>query len=180
MKPKRLWKSFCIVFTTLFILLFSLPVQAAPPPRDEVMHLLEGYEWTIVPEKFKNLEDVDLTLMEIVKDPKPMLNYYRLRALEVLRLFPKPRVADFLDVYLSQEKGTSRLRRALDSFSINFASTQPERVQKVAARFLKHPKPNIRIAAISTLRKIGTPEALRLLNTHLEKETKPWILQRMK
>ena len=54
-----------------------------------VMATLEGYEWQINHQQIENLgPDADVTLIEIIEHPT-LLNFYQIRALEVLRLFPK-------------------------------------------------------------------------------------------
>lgn len=152
-----------------------------PPSQKEVKSLLEGYEWRIDVAKFNALgDDVDLTLIEIVEEPSPMLNFYRLRALEVLRFYPKPRVAEFLENYVQTQNNSARVARAFNSFAKNFSEVAPERVQRMATHLLKHENPRLRISAVKALRKIKTDNARKMIQAQLEKETKPWVLKRMR
>ncbi|MBF0240146.1 MAG: hypothetical protein HQM12_20785, partial [SAR324 cluster bacterium] len=141
----------------------------AAPNREDVKKLLEGYEWQIDPVQFGELgADTDLVLMEIITDPAPMLNYYRFRALEALRLFPNDRVATFLEKYLGNESDTSRVYRAFDSYTRNFSKSRPQTVQKIAEKLLVNSKPDLRIAAVEALKKIKSADALKLVEKQLE------------
>jgi len=176
-------KSPHLYITFLLILCLSAStLYSAVPTRTQVMNLLEGFEWTLNAERFAQLgENVDQVLIEIISDPKPIINYYRFRALEALRLYPSEKVAQFIENYTQKkEVHSSHLRRAVDSFSRAFSNTQPERVQKLSARFLDHHDLHLQLIAAKALNRLERPEAKGLVQKYLQKTNQRWIHDQLK
>ncbi|MBF0178366.1 MAG: hypothetical protein HQL63_16215 [Magnetococcales bacterium] len=153
--------------------LFTTPVSAQPTVADIMPHL-GGYEWRARPAISEKLgPDADLTLMEIAKDTHQP-NYIRFRAIHLLRLYPTDRVAHFLEDTLSITPESSFLRRALESHSAAFATTRPERVERLAGDLLSHADPNVRIQAAQTLRSLKSTTASTLYRQRLERVPDAW------
>ncbi len=149
----------------------------AQPEKEQVLTLLKGYEWTLEPARFQGLgSDADLTLMEIAADPS-LMNAYRFRALEALRLYDNERVADFLENYIDQNDQSSHLRRAFETFSSRFTDTQPYRVQQAARKLLSNPNAQVRISAARALRKLDTASARSSFQRYLGTEKEEWVKQ---
>lgn len=143
--------------------------------QNRIRPLLEGREWVLEPERFQQVKgEVDLELIKIVEEANSP-NYYHFRALAALRLYPNEGVAQFLENYLTENKSPSHLRRALASFVHAFGTTEPERVEKAAAGFLKHADPQMRIAAARALKQVNLSTAQRLLEDYLQNEPEAWI-----
>ncbi|MBF0138263.1 MAG: hypothetical protein H7833_20315 [Magnetococcus sp. DMHC-1] len=149
-------------------------LAAAQPTVEDMLPRLGGYEWTLDPARFKDPgPDTDLTLMAIVKDTKQP-NYIRFRALELLRLYPTDRVADFLESTLATAPVSSFVRRALESHATAFAKTRTARVERLAGDLLSHNDPNVRIQAAQILRSLKTSTAEALYRQRLEKVPESW------
>ncbi len=149
----------------------------AQPEKKQVLALLKGYEWKLEPKWFQWLgDDADLTLMEIASDTS-LMNAYRFRALEALRLYDKERVADFLENYIGQNEQSSHLRRAFESFSSRFADTQPARVQQAARKLLSNSNAQVRISAARALRNLNTDDARSTFQRYLGTEKEAWVKQ---
>ncbi len=143
---------------------------------ERVRPLLEGYEWKLEAERFEQLPDnSDLALMAIVKDTELRPNYYQFRGLTALRLYPNSRVANFLEKYLTENDSSPHLRRALESYASAFASTSPDRVEKISGEFLQHSDAHLRIAAAKILKKLDRNTSRRLVQEYLNQETEKWI-----
>ena len=145
----------------------------------DIRHSLEGYEWKLQPSRIQNLgTDADLALMRIVREGDDYPNYYRLRALEALSLFPSERVAQFLESYLkSPQEEPAHLLRALDSLSKGFAFAQPQRVQRAAESLLGHESPHVRVLAAKTLRRLNTADSRQAVVRYLDRESETWARQ---
>lgn len=160
----------------LLIGILLIPTAQAQS-KEQILSLLQGYEWRLEPVRFTSLrEDVDLTLMEIVADTS-LMNAYRFRALEALKLFEKERVAKFLENYMNQSQTSSHLRRAFEAFSEGFSENQPQRVQMAAQRLLSNSDPHVRISAARALRTLSTSNARSAYRGYLNNETEEWIRQ---
>ncbi|MBF0278939.1 MAG: HEAT repeat domain-containing protein [SAR324 cluster bacterium] len=170
---KKLQKKL-IISLVMLVSGMMIPSALYAQNAEQIMPLLKGYEWKLQPEQFQNLgEDTDLVLMEIAADTS-LMNAFRFRALEALKLFEKDRVADFLETYLEQNQSSSHLRRAFEAFSKGFSGTQPDRVQQVARKLLLHSNPHVRISAARTLRTLDTSSARSAYRTHLDTEEE-WV-----
>ena len=75
--------------------------------------------------------------MEIASDTT-LMHAYRFRALEVLKLFEKEWIIDFLENFMGRDQSSYHLRRAFEAFSRGFAVTQPECVQQAAQKLLNN------------------------------------------
>ncbi len=176
LKNRIMWPLLGII---IFVVIGGLAVNSAyaQPQKKQVMTLLKGYEWTLQPERFRWLSaDADLTLMEIAADTT-LMNAYRFRALEALKLYDNDRVADFLESYMDKNDQSSHLRRAFETFSSRFASTQPERVQQAARKLLGNPNAQVRISAARALRKLDTASARSSFQRYLGTEKEEWVKQ---
>lgn len=137
--------------------------------RVDVKPLLEGYEWTLEPEPFVcNGDGMDVALREMASN-ETVLNYYRLRALTALSLFPNPETATYLEQVISDGAShPSRVQRALDAYARAFADEQPERVMEVARAALgASADAQVQTAAAMTLAALPTPESQALLRQYL-------------
>ncbi|MBF0288499.1 MAG: HEAT repeat domain-containing protein, partial [SAR324 cluster bacterium] len=72
---------------------------------------------------------------------------------------------------------SSHLRRAFETFSSRFASTQPERVQQAARKLLGNPNAQVRISAARALRKLDTASARSSFQRYLGTEKEEWVKQ---
>lgn len=166
------------LFEGVFILVATMLIPHtvyAQVDAKQMLNLLKGYEWKLQAERFEQLGDnADLVLMEIAAD-NTLMNAYRFRALEALKLFPKERVAVFLENYIEQSQSTSRLRRAFEAFSNGFSETQPDRVQQVARKLLNNSNAHVRISAARALRKLDTSSARSTLRGYLSTEEEDWV-----
>ena len=148
----------------------------AQTTKDQMLSLLQGYEWRLEPVRFTTLANADLVLMEIAEDAS-LMNVYRFRALAALQLFPKDRVADFLENYIAQNPTSSHSRRALEALSAGFSESHPKRVSDTAQKLLQDPNPHVRISAARTLKALDTPKATSAYRVHLNKESEDWVRQ---
>jgi len=171
---KLLPQTFCGSFLMLAVGML-IPKTVSAQTAEQVMPLLQGYEWTLQPKRFQYLgKDIDLALMEIASDTT-LMNAYRFRALQTLKLFEKERVADFLENYIEQNRSASHLRRAFESLSSGFATTQPERVQQAARKLLNNANPHVRISAARALKKLDTSNSRSAYRTYLSTEEEDWV-----
>ena len=164
------WFSISVLFS--LSLLIALPAFAQVDTTRVRMYL-EGYEWTLNPERFEKLgEGVDQALMEIITDPKPVPNYYRFRALEALRLYNNEEVASFLENYIDGNlEQASHVRRAFESLARGFSATQPARVQRSARKLVENGDPHVRLTAARTLRTLDRSA----FNRYLTREKESWV-----
>lgn len=135
---------------------------------DDVMPLLEGYEWRLEPEPFVCMgEGVDVALRAIAADSN-LANYYRMRAISALSLFSNPETASFLEQVIADDGShPSRVQQALYAYSDAFAQKLPERVTEVARNALAADLDyQIQSAAAMTLAKLRTPEAKAALHDY--------------
>jgi len=163
----------------MLIAMVGLPISPLVSAQDtqQLLPLLKGYEWKLQPQLFQNLgEDADLALMEIASDTA-LMNAYRFRALEALKLFEKERVARFLENYMEQNQNASLLRRAFEALSSGFSNSQPERVQQAAQKLLGNSNPYVRISAVRALRQLDTSNSGSAYRNYLNTEKEAWIRQ---
>ena len=154
----------CILFWNL------IGITVAAPDKAQVMELLEGRHWELDVEAFQLLgDDTDKVLIEIGGDTS-LINYLRFRAINALSLFPTDNTASFLELYA--EKSFAPLaRRGFEALKNGFYKTQPQRVKRLAARLLKHPKTQVRISAARFIRSIDAPRFKRFLKS----ESDSWV-----
>lgn len=176
-KTTLAYATLCTFFLSFFFLSHA---YAKAPSKATVMATLEGYEWQINYQQIENLgPDADVTLIEIIEDPT-ILNFYQIRALEVLRLFPKERVARFLEEYTNRSNTSDvHLKRAIDSYSRAFSAVEPMRVQEFTAPFLQHRNIHVQITAARSLTRVPLLEAEGLVSRYIEDQPQEWIKQKV-
>lgn len=177
MQLNKFFNTLLLSFIGLFLFfgMSSPHAEDAIPSKEIVKNLLLGYEWKLNPTSFERLGDTTYkTLIQIVEDPAPLPNYFRLRALEALRLYPNSEVESFLEKYIksqTSQSSSARIRRAFQSFSIAFTPSQPAKVELLAASLLGHPDAHVRLGAVQQLKRLGTDSSLRLLRLQRTQET---------
>ncbi len=146
----------------------------------DVMPLLEGYEWTLEPKPFLCLGDgTDSALREIASNPE-LPNYYRLRALSALSLFPNDQTADLLERTIAESSSdASQIRRALRAYSDGF-SNDPERVATITRNLLNtSTNRHIKAAAAETLARYKTQISKEALQDYLDSDLSSLERQRI-
>ncbi len=175
MKLQRLFKKpFWVGLFVMGGVMIGGVACAQQPTVSQVQLLLKGYEWKLNASAFRSMgEGTDEALMAIAQD-KSLPNYYHFRALMALRLFDNDRVADFLENYISEDKGAGHTRRAFESFARGFSQTHPDRVQRAASELLENKNPHVRISAARTLRTFDTSNSRSMLREHIANE-EDWV-----
>ena len=154
----------CILFWNLTV------ITVAAPDNAQVMKLLEGRHWKLDVESFQLLgNDTDKVLIQIGGDTS-LINYIRFRALDALSLFPSENTASFLELY-AKKSFAPLARRGFEALKNGFYKTQPQRVKRLAARLLKHPKTQVRISAARFMRSVDAPRFKRFLKS----ESDSWV-----
>jgi hypothetical protein len=154
---------------SILLLTFTNTSLFAQTRTAEVMTLLEGYEWTLEPNKFLCLGDgTDTALREIASDFE-LPNFYRLRALSALSLFPNDLTADLLERTINEASSdASKIRRALRAYSEGF-NNEPERVTMLTRSLLNtSTNRHIKAAAAETLASLNTQDAKQTLQDYLD------------
>lgn len=145
--------------------------------KDQMLSLLQGYEWRLEPVRFKTLsENADLVLREIAEDSN-LMNSYRFRALSALQVFPKDRVVDFFEESIDRDPASAHARRAFEAFSAGFSESHPQRVLDMAEKLLQNANPHVRISAARSLRQLNSARAKSAYQNYLKGEKEDWILQ---
>jgi|GEM_PF-158243 len=143
------------------VLLVWLPMSSlraspavGPPVVNQVVALLQGFEWHDDPAKFALLgEGTDRILMDIAANPQ-WHGVIRFRALAALRYYPNPQVALFLENLIGQNPSPDLVRRGLDAYAHAFGKNQPGKVAHLAEPLLEHDNPNVRMRAAQTLQNL--------------------------
>lgn len=163
-----------------FLLIVTNCALKAQQRTQDIMPLLEGYEWELKPEQFIcRGEDTDEVLRAIASD-STLPNYYRLRALTALSLFQNPETADFLVHMTSTGSHPSLTRAALSAFSQGFIEQQPERVISLARRLLSSSdEPQLQYAAAKTLAVIPHADAQTVLDNYINADISPLQRQQL-
>lgn len=164
----------------LCLLLSSFAVQAQPRVND-VKPLLEGYEWKLDAARFICMgKGADRVLRKVASDAT-LPNYYRLRALTALGLFPNPKTASFLEQMISDSGShPSQVQQALYAYSLAYHK-QPRRVMEVARNaLLSTDDYQVQTAAAETLASLRTPESKDALRGYLKSDLSNLQRQRIK
>lgn len=152
----------------LCLLAFGTVANAQTRAAD-IKALLEGYEWRLEPERFTCIGDgIDVALRQIASEAT-LPNYYRLRAVTALSLFPNPETAGFLERMISDSAShPSHVQRALHAYAYAYADQQPQRVTEVARNALNLSTDyQIQTAAAQTLAGLRTTESKQALRGYL-------------
>jgi hypothetical protein len=160
------WLAFLI-----WTLVFVFPVQAEVS-YSQVKESLEGRHWD-PPKSYSTLGEEEIPhLFSIIQDDY-LPNYYRFRALRVLKHYPTPEVSTFLESLLQPTAPPLLLRHGLEAYASTFSADQPKAVRDLAWQFHDHPDPELRLTVARAIRTIS-PDEFDLL---IQKEPKDWVRQ---
>ena len=163
---------------TLILIIPSCALEAQQRNQD-IMQLLDGYEWELKPEPFICRGGNTDGILRAIASDDTLSNHYRLRALTALSFFQNSETADFLEHMVIAGSHPSQARAALAAFSKGFYEQQPERVIGLARRLLKSSdEPQLQYAAAKTLALIPQAEAQTAFDNYLKADISP--LQRQK
>jgi len=160
------WLAFLI-----WTLVFVFPVQAEVS-YSQVKESLEGRHWDPT-KSYATLGEEEIPhLFSIIQDDY-LPNYYRFRALRVLKHYPTPEVSTFLESLLQPTAPPLLLRHGLEAYASTFSADQPKAVRDLAWQFHDHPDPELRLTVARAIRTIS-PDEFDLL---IQKEPKDWVRQ---
>ena len=153
MMVSYLYKSCLFVVGLACLSMHALPVLSSPPKQD-LLPLLEGFEWELAPEQFHSLpDDTYLTLMEIAKDPH-LLAFYRGRALVALSLYKSDETWSFFENAIENALSKSEKRRALEGICEIFLDTRNKALKDLLRPELESEDIYFRIIASQCLRNL--------------------------
>jgi len=132
----------------------SVVVAQSQPGRQEVLRLLEGYEWRLNSAHFEHLGPLTYrTLIEIIGD-EASLSYVQGRAFAGLTLFNNDEVWQFLLTRLATSTGDSVRRRALETICELFSETKSEQLASLLPPYLQSDDVHLRTKVARCLTRV--------------------------
>jgi hypothetical protein len=158
MRVSYLYKSCLFAFSLTCLSMLAFPALSSPEKQD-LLPLLEGFEWKLAPEQFLSLpDDTYLTLMEIAKDPN-LLAFYRGRALVALSLYSNNETWLYFENAIENALSKSEKRRALEGICEIFSDTRNEALKELLRPELQNEDIRFRMIAFQCLRNLQVIES---------------------
>jgi len=146
---------------------------------EEVLNLLQGYEWKLQEQAFHQLgEAAASSLIEIAEDDN-QVNFIRARAAAALTLFPGDAAWDYYESEITvgiNRVAIDRVRRRqlVQNFCTSFALTRPQQVEAMVMPLLREPDAHLRAKSARCLSKINGAQSREALATYRASITEPW------
>ena len=171
-----------------YYLLCCLLIPALCPETqasdEQVLRLLQGYEWKLQEQAFYQLGEAAVSsLIEIAEDEN-QVNFIRARAATALTLFPGDEAWDYyeseisvgIDRVANDRVANDRVRRRqlVQNFCTAFVPTRPQQVEAMIVPLLKEPDARLRAKSARCLSKINGLQSREALAKYRESIIEPW------
>ena len=140
-----------------YYLLCCLLIPALCPETqasdEEVLNLLQGYEWKLQEQAFHQLGEAAVSsLIEIAEDEN-QVNFIRARAATALTLFPGDAAWDYYESEITvaiDRVAIDRVRRRqlVQNFCTSFALTRPQQVEAMVMPLLREPDAHLKASLL--------------------------------
>jgi hypothetical protein len=144
-----------LFFLICGVQLHSTALFAAENVREDVLALLQGYEWQFDATRFAALpSDAYLTVLNIIED-ESIARFIRGRAMVALTLYPNADVWDFYQSNIQASNNTVSRRRFVEASCAGFLASNPQGLADLLVPLLESSDPHLRAHSANCLRRVN-------------------------
>ncbi|MBQ62356.1 MAG: hypothetical protein CMQ19_09805 [Gammaproteobacteria bacterium] len=169
-----MWRIVRYLAKTILLTAIGLLVVPAISADDEVVDLLQGYEWQLPEEKLRHIgPDVYKPLLAIADDER-QVNFIRARASLALTAFPNDEVLEYFEREISLGKNNLRRRQMVQDFCTAFLQLKPANIESTLIPMLKEPDARLRSNSARCLQNIDSDKSKGALASYGATISESW------